>query len=199
MFNEPGLEGGLRAGKTDVQIPVASAWKDRLYNSVIILPRQLSCLWSISAAAYPMCSALLFIQTWLTLQLPHTRFLFHLPFKNNNRKTLWKEDLFLEFIPSQWQGCKDTVIHDIWNAQGIRGEHRGELLDQKLSPWSHLTLPYAQPCKSSRNGKIQTSSAFRTSFQRCLQWADMSHSRFFTAVPEVNCYVAFLIILRTFP
>lgn len=63
-------------------------------------------------------------------------------------------------------------------AMGIWGEHKGELLDQKLSPWSHLTLPYAQPCRSSRNGKIQTPSAFRTLPQRCLQWADISHSLF---------------------
>lgn len=166
------------------------------FTILIISPRQLSCLWSTSAAAYPMCSALLFIQTWLTLQLPHTRFLFHLPFKKQQEKnhceskiSSWSSSLLdEEALRTRWY----TRFGMLRTAMGIWGEHKGELLDQKLSPWSHLTLPYAQPCRSSRNGKIQTPSAFRTLPQKCLQWADISHS-FFTAVPEVNCYVAFVI------
>lgn len=151
----------------------------------------LSCLQSTSAAAHPMCSALLFIQMWLT---------FHLPFKKQQqeKKPLWKSDLCLEFIPAGDRAVKTrwyTRFGMLRAATGTWGEHKGDLLEQKVSPWSHLTLPYAQPCKSSRNGRIQTSSAFRALLERCPQWADVSHS--FTAVSELNCYVAFIVILRT--
>lgn len=116
ISNEPALEGeAWGREKLLWQVPLTAVSKDRHlqscdhFNKAAFLLLKHSC--PLHAAAYPVCSALLFIYKWLTLELPQTMHLLVKEWKQRKRRSLWKAHpkTFRKQWDSQASECSKTM------------------------------------------------------------------------------------------